>query len=253
MSESTSVKPGSTFICIPLAVRSAFMLALYGELIGPRPAPVPGKALAELQELTLARQAAKAERTALANRLGAAESAIVKRILKRQLGQAERSIAALEAAMAALIGMDAELKRRYDILISIKGVGPVAAAMLVASMSELGQLNRQGAALLAGVAPLNCRQRSKAQPAPHQGRTEPCALRALYGRPVRCPLQRQPQDVPSASPRGWQETESGAGRCDEKARHSGKYALARKSALGATACWTANTDALPKANACRSP
>jgi len=134
----------------------ARMLALYGELIGPRPSAVPCKALAELQELTLARQAAKAERTALANRLGAAESAIVKRILKRQLAQAERSIAALEAAMAALIGKDAELKRRYDILISIKGVGPVAAAMLVACMSELGQLNRQGAALLAGVAPLNC-------------------------------------------------------------------------------------------------
>jgi transposase len=112
--------------------------------------------LAELQELALARQAAKAEGTALSNRLSAAESAIVKSILKRQLGQAERSIAALEVAIAALIGKDAELKKRYDILLSIKGIGPVAAAMLVACMSELGQLNRQGAALLAGVAPLNC-------------------------------------------------------------------------------------------------
>lgn len=134
----------------------ARMLALYGELIGPRPSVAPGKILSELQEVALARQSAIAEKTALNNRLAAAESAIVRTILKRQLAQTERVIAALEAAIAELIGRDDALQRRYDILVSIKGVGPVAAAMLVACMSELGTLDRKKAALLAGLAPLNC-------------------------------------------------------------------------------------------------
>ena len=63
----------------------ARMLARFGEIVGPQATPVPSKSLAELQELVLARQAAVAERTALGNRLGAAESGVLKRILKRQL------------------------------------------------------------------------------------------------------------------------------------------------------------------------
>ena len=134
----------------------AHMLALYGQMINPQGTPVPSKSVAELQELVLARQSLKAGQTALANRLAAAESPVLKRLLKHHLALAERHLRELEKAITALIASEAQLKRRAEILASIKGIGPVAAAMLVACLSELGYLSGGQIALLAGVAPVNC-------------------------------------------------------------------------------------------------
>ncbi len=133
----------------------ARLLAFYGACLNPKVTPVPAKMLAELQELVIARQAAKADETAFKNRYIAADSALLKRLLQRQLEACARVIEALDAAIAALLDRDPVLKRRYDILISIKGVGPVVAATLAACLSELGQLSAQEIAALAGVAPFN--------------------------------------------------------------------------------------------------
>ena len=134
----------------------ARMLALYGEAIGPKATPVPAKTLAEMQELVLARQAAKAGETALKNQHGAAESPALKRLLKAQLDAQARLIEGLKAAIDALLSKDAGLKRRYEICASIKGIGPIVAVTLVACLSELGVLSGGQIALLAGVAPINC-------------------------------------------------------------------------------------------------
>jgi transposase len=123
----------------------ARLLALFGEALSPAATPVPAKTVAELQELVLARQAVN----------GAAESAVLKRLLKRQLAACERAVAELEAAIAVLTGSDPALKSRYDILLSIKGIGPTAAATLAACLPELGLLPAAKAAALAGVAPFN--------------------------------------------------------------------------------------------------
>jgi transposase len=111
--------------------------------------------VAELQELVLARQAVKADETALKNRLAAAESQVLKRLLKQQLKACARAIAGLDAAIAALLESDASLKRRYSILTSIKGVGPAVAATLAACLSGLGLLPSGKIASLAGVAPFD--------------------------------------------------------------------------------------------------
>ncbi len=133
----------------------ARILALFGAATGPRTTPVPAKTAAELQELVLARQAVKADETALKNRHGTAESALLKRLLKRQLAACERAAADLDAAIAALIEGDSVLKSRYEILLSIKGVGPAVAATLVACLPELGLISAAKATVLVGVAPLN--------------------------------------------------------------------------------------------------
>ena len=134
----------------------ARLLAFYGAAIGPEVTPVPAKSLAELQELVLARQAAKAQETALKNQTAAAASLVVKRLLKAQLKAQARLIAGLEAAIAALLARDAGLRRRCELLASIKGIGPVVAATLVACLPELGMLGGGQIAALAGVAPMNC-------------------------------------------------------------------------------------------------
>jgi len=133
----------------------ARLLALYGAAIGPKATPVPAKTVAALQELVLARQAAKADETALKNRHAAAESKVLKRLLQQQLKACARAIAGLEAAIAALLESDALLKRRHSILGSIKGVGPAIAATLAACLSELGLLASGKIASLAGVAPFD--------------------------------------------------------------------------------------------------
>jgi transposase len=133
----------------------ARLLALYGACTSPRVTPAPAETVAELQELVLARQAVKADETAIKNRCGAAESALLKRLLKRQLAVCERVAANLEAAIAALIEGDHVLKSRYDILLSIKGIGPTVARTLIACLPELGLLPAGKAAALAGVVPFN--------------------------------------------------------------------------------------------------
>jgi transposase len=133
----------------------ARLLALYGACLSPRATPAPAETVAELQELVLARQAVKDDETALKNRYGAAESEVLKRLLKRQLRTCERAAAELEAVIAALIGSDPVLKSRYDILLSIVGVGPATAATLAACLPELGLLPAGKAAALVGVVPFN--------------------------------------------------------------------------------------------------
>jgi transposase len=134
----------------------ARLLALFGEAIGPEPAPAPAKSLVELQELVLARQAAKACETALKNQIKAAASPVLKSLLESQLNAHGQLIAGLEAAIRALLAEDSGLKRRSGLLASIKGIGPIAAVTLAACLPELGTLAGGQIAALAGVAPMNC-------------------------------------------------------------------------------------------------
>ena len=134
----------------------ARVLAFFGEAIKPAATPVPAKVQAELAELVLARQAAKADATALANRIAAAENTRLKRLLAATLKAQEQLVAGLEQAISRLIESDETLARRFAILTSIKGIGPIVAATLVACLCELGVLPGRKVAMLAGVAPVNC-------------------------------------------------------------------------------------------------
>jgi transposase len=74
----------------------------------------------------------------------------------RQLTKAlEKQITQCDEAITTLIAQDTELARKAERLKAIPGVGPVVAATMLAEMPELGSLNTQTAAALAGVAPYN--------------------------------------------------------------------------------------------------
>lgn len=73
----------------------------------------------------------------------------LQKLLEKQIDQCDQAITALIAA-------DADLARKTKRLEAIPGVGPVVAATVLAEMPELGKLNPQTAAALAGVAPYNC-------------------------------------------------------------------------------------------------
>ena len=130
----------------------AKVLAMMAESLQPKAvAPLPAE-LENLQELRRARQAAVDDRTALSNQLGETKGAFLQRGLKRRLEQVSEFIARLEAEIQRLIDSDPELARRYAIVKSIRGIGPVAAVALIVGLAELGTCSAKQAAMLAGLA-----------------------------------------------------------------------------------------------------
>lgn len=134
----------------------ARMLAIFGESLAPAAAPPPPELIEELQELARARQAATAQATALTNRLGASQTSFLKRELARTLKALKAHIVRLEAEIARLIASEPALARRYQILMSIPGIGRVAASSLAAGLTELGLSSNKSIATLVGLAPVAC-------------------------------------------------------------------------------------------------
>jgi transposase len=61
----------------------------------------------------------------------------------------------IDGEIRATIKSEQVLEAKNALLQSVKGVGPDAAATLIACLPELGQLNRKAIAALVGLAPFN--------------------------------------------------------------------------------------------------
>lgn len=90
-----------------------------------------------------------------ANRLELTTAKLAKKSIRTVLAMLEKQIAQLDAEIARLIESDDDLRAKAQILTSTPGIGPVASATLLAELPELGKLNRQQIASLAGLAPFN--------------------------------------------------------------------------------------------------
>ena len=140
-----------------LAKTDARLLAVMAETFAPRATPPLPQAVEELQEIVRARTAAVADRTALLNQRAEARVRLLKVELGRRIAALERSIARLESAMQDVVASDPVLARRLDILLSIPGIGPVAALGLMAGLAEeLGACSSKQIAMLSGLAPVAC-------------------------------------------------------------------------------------------------
>ena len=132
----------------------ARVLAILGESLQPGAVPPPPDAVESLQELTHGRDTAIEFRTAVLNQIGASKTPLLIRELKRQLRAVETAIAKLEAEIRRRIEADPAMARRFEILVSIPGIGPAAAIALIAGLAELGRLSAKEVAMLVGLAPL---------------------------------------------------------------------------------------------------
>jgi transposase len=139
----------------------ARMLAIMGQSLDPRASPPAPQNLEELQELVRARAAAIADQTALSNQRGASQTAFLKAELTKRLEAVARYVERLDREIHSRLEADSGLKRRYEILTSIRGVGFVAAIGLIVGLPELGLCSSKAAALLAGLAPIACESGSK--------------------------------------------------------------------------------------------
>jgi transposase len=133
----------------------AAVLTAYGRAFKPVATRVTSPQQQRLADLSQRRRQLIHTRTAEHNRaehytdpLCVRQARQLHKTLDKQIQQCDRGIATLIAA-------DAVLAHKAKRLEAIAGVGPVVAATVLAEMPELGTLNPQTAAALAGVAPYN--------------------------------------------------------------------------------------------------
>lgn len=132
----------------------AAMLARLGAMLKPPIRPAVNPALDEMKELHIARQALIKDRVAAQNRAHTRRSALLKRQAADRLRQIERQIAAIDAALRAHLKSDPALKARFDILLSIPGLGETTALAIIIDMPELGHIEHKCVSSLAGLAPM---------------------------------------------------------------------------------------------------
>ena len=106
-----------------------------------------------LKDLQVARTALVKERTRLRNRSHVQLNSVLKRQIKARLTLVERQLAELDAEIARHIASDEALQRKREILCSIPGLGPIAAALILTFLPEIGTLDRKQAGSLAGLVP----------------------------------------------------------------------------------------------------
>jgi transposase len=107
-----------------------------------------------LRELKTRRDQVQQMLIAETNRLEHTRHASVRRGLEAHIASLRKTLAALEAEIAAHIEADDELAHKVRLMQSLKGVGPATATTVLACMPQLGTFGKGRAACLAGVAPI---------------------------------------------------------------------------------------------------
>jgi transposase len=131
----------------------AAMLSDYGQRYQPQPTPAPSPVQCQLVALTQwLKQLIEAQATAKAQAEHHHEP-FVRKQHRALLECYQAQIEAVEDKLQALLKKDPELQQRVETLDAIKGVGSRTALLVLAHMPELGHLNRQQVAALAGLAP----------------------------------------------------------------------------------------------------
>lgn len=132
----------------------AHLLARFGQAVNPAQTNLPNEHEQRLSALVARRRQLIDIRTAETNRLGSAYKETLPGI-EEHLEWLNKRIAELEQQIDQSIQNHPDFKVKNDILRSVPGIGPVASAILIADLPELGQYDRKVVAALVGVAPFN--------------------------------------------------------------------------------------------------
>jgi transposase len=131
----------------------AQMLTDYGERYQPKPTPPPTATQERLLALTQwLKQLVQGQALAKAQ-AEHHQDAFVRRQHAKLLAHLQTQIQEVEEQVQALLEKETTLRQRVQCLDKIEGVGPRTAWLVLAHLPELGQLNRQQVAALAGLAP----------------------------------------------------------------------------------------------------
>lgn len=133
----------------------AYILALYAQTFQIKPQALPSQAEEELKELVRRRQQLVNTRTAELNRLQQSSTARVRSSLDKIIKVLNQEIKDLDLHIQQTIKQNPVWYDKAQSLQQVKGVGNTTACSLLATLPELGQLNRREISALAGLAPIN--------------------------------------------------------------------------------------------------
>jgi transposase len=129
-------------------------VAFLGEAIRPEVRPLPDAGVKTLYALNARCQQLVEMLTAERNRLGTALPP-ARPSLRGHIRWLEREKEKAESGLQRCIEENLTPRRKFKILCSAKGMGPVTSFALLSKLPELGTVNRKGIAASAGVAPFN--------------------------------------------------------------------------------------------------
>lgn len=129
-------------------------IASYAEIIKPEPSKPRDDLDLRIRALIIRREQLVDIRSAEGNRLGTCHES-VKADIREHLDWLQRQIAILDGEIKQLVDSSEAWTTQTQLLETIPGVGFVTAVTIAANMPELGELNRQKIAALAGLAPYN--------------------------------------------------------------------------------------------------
>lgn len=133
----------------------AALLALYGAVMRPAATPKPDPTTQRLALLVTQRDSLVATRAGYKTRLLQVKDTWLCSQIKRCILHLSKEITKLEELMRKVADASTELADKSARLEQMVGIGWRSALCLCAQMPELGRLNRQQAAALAGLAPFN--------------------------------------------------------------------------------------------------
>lgn len=136
----------------PIDARS---LAIYAQHVTLRYFEKPSEKHEELAALIARRRQVLALQTAESNRLEQSTVKLATKSIRHVLDLLRKELKTLDAEIVRLIESHDDWRNTAELLQSVPGVGPGTSASLVAELPELGKLNRQQIAALAGLAPFN--------------------------------------------------------------------------------------------------
>lgn len=133
----------------------AAVLAEFGRVFNPLPAPAPDANRKELSAVSRRREQLVGQITREKNALEKARDKFVIRDIKASLAFLERHLAACGKQMESIIAADAAMTATRDRIETVKCVGRITSTLLIAELPELGIATDSGICGLVGVAPMN--------------------------------------------------------------------------------------------------
>lgn len=133
----------------------ARVIALFAQRIQPQITPMIEKNQEKLKQLTARRRQVQEMITRESNRRQRTFDPGIGEMIDQAIDLYRQQIKELEKQIERLMLEDQAMCRRTEVLTSAPGIGQTTAAVLVAELPELGQLNRQQIARLVGLAPTN--------------------------------------------------------------------------------------------------
>jgi transposase len=175
-------------------------------------------AVERLAEIVNARRQLSDDRVAAENASRLFEDAPLRCLYRGRIAPLAADIALLDKRLAEIVAGDAMLARRYALLVSMPGVGPVLAVTLLPAAGTRTDEPQAGRGAGRGCA-LRLRQRQAQGNALHLAWSCSGAARAVHGGADCLPLQSPTQSLPRPPGGRWKENQGRHRRCHAQDHH----------------------------------